>query len=566
LPFSIGEHAVTLDPQTAYNELILRSRELATLNSASAVLGWDEQTYMPRGGANHRGSQMALLAGLHHERATDPRIGDLLESIEGSSLVAEPESGAAVNVRELRRSYERRTQLPKALVEELARTTSLAQGEWVAARSANDFARFRPWLEKIFQLKREEAACLQRALSPERAGQIPGGNPPISGSAPDADTNPGKYTAAPTVYDLLLDEYEPGARSAELVILFAELRRELVPMVSAITEAIGQRSAARPGAPHQNPASIQDRDGEGVLRRSYPVDRQKVFGEGVAAAVGFDFRRGRLDVTAHPFCSGIGPGDCRITTRYDEHHFTEALSGILHEVGHGLYEQGLETAHYGTPMGEAVSLGVHESQSRLWENAVGRGRPFWTYWFPLARSVFHEALSDVTLDQFHRALNHVAPSLIRVSADEATYNLHIIVRFELEQDLLSGNLSAADLPAAWNQKYQETLGITPPDDASGCLQDIHWSAGLIGYFPTYTLGNLYAAQLFAQAETDLGALDQALARGDFRGLLEWLRAKVHCQGQRHRPAVLIERITGRRPDYRPLIEALRRKYGELYGI
>jgi len=519
---------------------------------------------MPPGAATHRGSQMGLLAGLHHERATDPRIGDLLLTVEGSSLVSDSESVAAVNIRELRRSYDRRIRLPKTLVEELARTTSLAQGEWVAARSASDFARFRPWLERIFQLKREESACLQSAPAFTPATNAPGWKPPTSAAASALDPIAAGQAVPVSVYDPLIDEYEPGARSAQLAILFQELRRELVPMVSAIAEAVRRRTAGHSAGP--NPVASQDSDGEAVLKRFFPRERQKVFGEGVAAAIGFDFRRGRLDVSAHPFCSGIGPGDCRITTRYHEHHFSEALSGILHEVGHGLYEQGLDVAHYGTPMGEAVSLGVHESQSRLWENAVGRGRAFWTYWFPLARSIFHEALADVTLDQFHAALNHVAPSLIRVSADEATYNLHIIVRFELEQDLLSGNLPAADLPAAWNQKYQESLGVTPSDDAAGCLQDIHWSAGLIGYFPTYTLGNLYAAQLFAQAQTDLVGLDQAFTRGDFRGLLEWLRANVHRHGQRYRPATLIERLTGRKPDHRPLIEALRQKYGELYGI
>ena len=282
--------------------------------------------------------------------------------------------------------------------------------------------------------------------------------------------------------------------------------------------------------------------------------------------MGFDFRRGRLDVTAHPFCTGIGPGDCRITTRFDEHEFSDAFFGILHEVGHGLYEQGLDEAHYGTPMGEAVSLGVHESQSRLWENLVGRGRAFWAYWLPMARRIFHEALADVSLDAFHAAVNHVAPSLIRVQADEATYNLHIIIRFELEQDLLAGDLAVGDLPAAWNQKYRECLGVTPRNDAEGCLQDIHWSAGLIGYFPTYTLGNIYAAQLFAAAQAELGGLDDAFARGDFGGLLGWLREKVHRQGQRYRPADLVERVTGSRPDHRPLIDGLRRKYAELYGI
>ena len=286
----------------------------------------------------------------------------------------------------------------------------------------------------------------------------------------------------------------------------------------------------------------------------------------MAAAVGFDFERGRLDVAAHPFCTGIGPGDCRITTRFDEHEFSDAFFGILHEVGHGLYEQGLDETQYGTPLGEAVSLGVHESQSRLWENIVGRSQSFWAYWLPVARRIFLEGLADVSLEQFHAAVNHVQPSLIRVRADEATYNLHIIVRFELEQDLLAGNLAVKDLPAAWNEKYREYLGVSPANDAEGCLQDIHWSAGLIGYFPTYTLGNLYAAQLFAAAEAQIGGLDDAFTRGDFAGLLGWLREKIHRQGQRYRAADLVERVTGARPDHRPLIDGLRRKYAELYGI
>ncbi len=233
----------------------------------------------------------------------------------------------------------------------------------------------------------------------------------------------------------------------------------------------------------------------------------------VAAAVGFDFQTGRLDVAAHPFCSGIGPGDTRITTRYDEHNFSESFFGILHEVGHGLYEQGLPVEHFGTPVGSAVSLGMHESQSRLWENAVGRSRAFWTYWLPLARKIFHQPLHDVSLDQFLTAINQVAPGLIRTNADEVTYNLHIIIRFELEKALLGGELSPADLPDAWNQQYRELLGVSPSNAAEGCLQDIHWSAGLFGYFPTYTLGNLYAAQLFARIRSDLGNLDGAFAGG-----------------------------------------------------
>jgi len=500
---------------------------------------------------------MALLAGLHHDRATDPRIGELLAIVEASSLVSEADSAPAVNVRELRRSYDRRVRLPQSLVEELARTTSLAQPEWVGARAAADFNRFRPWLEKIVHLKRQESACLTSV--PERtAGGAPGKfepslEPNVRDSPPAA------------IYDALLDDYEPGATTAELADVFQALRTELVPLVAAIAEASRRRCSESPevrSITGESAASARS----AILMRSYPLERQRIFSEAVAAAIGFDFQRGRLDVTAHPFCSGIGPGDCRITTRFDEHNFSDAFFGVLHEVGHGLYEQGLEQDHYGTPMGEAVSLGVHESQSRLWENAVGRGRAFWAYWFPMARRIFHEALAGVTLDAFHAAVNHVEPSLIRVQADEATYNLHIIVRFELEQALLSGDLAVADLPAAWNQKYQETLGVTPRNDAEGCLQDIHWSAGLVGYFPTYTLGNLYAAQLFDEAQTGLSGMDLAFARGDFSGLLSWLRTKVHREGQRYRPAKLIERITGFRPSHRPLIDSLRRKYGELYGI
>jgi carboxypeptidase Taq len=546
-----------MGPQQAYVELTQRARELSLLSSTSALLGWDEQTFMPLEGAGHRSTQMGLLAGLHHERATDPRVGELLAIIESSDLVAGPASPASVNVREIRRSYDRRCRLPRTLVEELARTTSLAQPEWVAARSASNFERFRPWLEKIIQLKRHESSCL--APQSVQVGHQSSHPSPSTGALEV------RATDSESIYDPLLDEYEPGATTSQLAIVFQALRAELVPLAASIGETCRRKDCAtQPGK--ESLGDPLPRAGGAILNRFYPRERQQVFGEAAAAAVGFDFRRGRLDVTAHPFCSGIGPGDCRITTRYDEHNFSDAFFGILHEVGHGLYEQGLDPEHYGTPMGEAVSLGVHESQSRLWENAVARSRPFWEYWFPMARRIFHEALAGVTVDEFHAAVNHVAPSLIRVQADEVTYNLHIIIRFELEQALLSGDLAVSDVPAAWNQKYEEALGLKPGNDAEGCLQDIHWSAGLIGYFPTYTLGNLYAAQLFAQAQADEGGLKEAFAVGDYSGLLDWLRAKVHREGQRYRPAELIERITGSKPDHRPLITTLRQKYSELYGI
>ena len=502
-----------MDARAAYDELVTRSRERALLNSCAGLLGWDEQTYLPRGGAEYRGDQMALLAGMTHERSTDPRINELLEIAEAAT------SGgfdvrASANIREWRRGYERLTRLPRNLVEEMARTTTLAQQAWVDARKHNDFAAFRPWLTAIIDQKRHEAACLSSG------GEL---------------------------YDALLDEYEPGASAKQLAPLFQWLKAQLVPLVASITSA----NAAKPVE---------------AIRGDFPVDRQKVFGEIVAAAVGFDFERGRLDTTAHPFCSGIGPGDVRITTRFDPSDFTSSFFGILHEVGHGLYEQGLDPAHYGQAVGEAVSLGIHESQSRLWENAVGRSLSFWTYWLPFAKSLFHETLGGVDLSVFHRSINRVEPSLIRVEADEVTYNLHILIRFELERALVGDSLAVKDLPDAWNALYQENLGITPPDFAQGCLQDIHWSAGLVGYFPTYTLGNIYAAQLFEKAGQELGDLDAQFARGQFANLLDWLRQNVHRHGQTYRASELVRRVTGSDIDPKPLVRSLKTKYSTIHSL
>jgi carboxypeptidase Taq len=501
--------------EVAYAELIRRTREQSLLASCADLLAWDEDTYMPPAGGEHRAAQLALLAGLQHERATDPRLGELLAAVEGSPLVADPESAEAANVRDLRRAHARLTRLPRALVEELARVTSLSEQAWAAARRAADFAHFRPWLEKVLGLKRREADALAVSSDP---------------------------------YDALLDDYEPGARADELVGLFDALRRELVPLVNALTY-----SAPRP-------------PDTSLLRRAFPVERQRAFGEAVAAAVGFDFRRGRLDTTTHPFFSTLGPDDCRITTRFAERRFTEGLLTILHEVGHGLYEQGLPAEHHGTPLGEAASLGLHESQARLWENAVGRSRPFWRHFFPAARAAFPGVLDDVSPDDFHFAVNAVEGSLTRAGADEATYNLHILVRFELERALIAGDLAAAELPGAWNEAYRHYLGVVPRDAGEGCLQDGHWAGGMFGYFPTYTLGNVFAAQLMEAARRELGDLDAAFARGDFGGLLGWLRERVYRHGGRYPAARLIERATGSPPDHRPLVEGLRRKYAELYGI
>lgn len=498
----------------AYTDLLRRIRDANVLATCGSVLTWDESTYMPRQGSAYRGEQMGLLARLGHEMSTAPRIGELLTEVEASALLRDPDSDAAVNVREIRRAYDRAVKVPTALVEELAKVTTRAQQVWRDARKANHFATFQPYLETIVRLLREKADAI------------------------------GYRT---TRYDALMDEFEPGATTAEITTLFAALRADLVPLITAITSS----------------GKTPNRD---ILQREYPVDRQKIFGEAAAAAIGFDFDAGRLDVSTHPFCCGIGPGDCRITTRYNAHHFNESFFGILHETGHALYEQGLPREHAGTPRGTYCSLGIHESQSRLWENQVGRGAAFWGHFFPRARQTFPTALRDTTAEQWLFAINDVQPSYIRVEADEATYNLHIILRFELEQALISGDLAVADVPAAWNEKFEKMLGLKVPSDAQGCLQDIHWSFGGLGYFPTYTLGNLYAAQLMQAARRDPGGLDDDFRRGEFGRLKGWLNEKVHAAGMRWRAGELCRRVTGSALDHRPLVGYLREKYAPLYGL
>lgn len=503
-----------MTPEQAYERLIRRAREWGTLASCAGLLGWDERTYMPARGADHRAEQIALLARLTHEQLTAPETGELLAALDHSEVVADPNGERSANVREVRRSYDRAVKLPKALVEELARVTTRAQSVWQEARARSDFPAFRPWLERIISLKREEAQAVG-------------------------------YTESP--YDALLDEYEPGATSAQITSVFARLRDELVPLIQAIGES--------PRRPRRE-----------ILEREYSVAAQEAFGRQAAAAIGFDFHAGRLDVTTHPFCSGIGPGDCRLTTRYDPRQFGQAFFGTLHEAGHGIYEQGLPAKHFGEPLGSACSLGIHESQSRTWENFVGRSRPFWEHFFPRACELFPAALADVNLDDFVFAINDVRLSFIRVESDEATYNLHIILRFELEQEMIAGTLAAADVPGAWDERFEKSFGIRPPDHARGCLQDVHWSGGAIGYFPTYTLGNMYAAQLMEAAGTRLGDLDGAFRRGDFAGLRGWLRENIHRHGQRYRPGELCRRVTGRPLDHQPFVGYLRRKFGALYGL
>lgn len=501
------------NPATANAWLLEQSRETACLASTAALLHWDQRTCIPAKGHEHRTHQVALLAKLIHERSVDPRRGEALAALEAQDADIDPLSARAVNLREWRRDYDRAVKTPQDLAVALARAAAEAETAWEKARPANDWASFAPHLETLLALRREEAHALGFASEP---------------------------------YDALLDAYEPGETAQGLEPIF----KRLATAIAALLQRI-EASTVRPDS--------------SLLRRHFDVETQRAFACEVASVFGFDFQAGRLDVSAHPFSTTIGPGDSRITTRFNPEYFSDAFFSTLHEAGHGLYEQGLDPAHWGTPMGEAVSLGIHESQSRLWENFVARSRGFWSFFLPRAAARF-PAFEGVDLDAIHFAVNEAKPGLIRVDADELTYNLHVLLRFELELALMRGALAVADLPEAWDRKMQSYLGLTPPDKRNGVLQDVHWAAGLFGYFPTYTLGNLNAAQLYQAAEQDLGPLDPQFAAGDFGPLLDWLRLKIHSQGRRYLPRELIRTVTGRDLDPGCLIDYLEKKFSSLYML
>lgn len=497
----------------AYQWLVANSRETAGLQSVESLLSWDQRTMIPPKGHGHRHEQLALLARLVHERRTDPRIAENLALVAASELVQDPEGAAAVNLREWRRDFERAVKIPPDLAVALARAAAEGETVWEQTRPASDWQAFKPYLERIVDLQREKAAALGSGLE---------------------------------LYDALLDGYEPGETAADLEAVFRELQESLRQLLGAVNES---RRRPDPGA----------------VRGHFPREAQERFARAVAGRLGYDLNGGRLDATAHPFTAGIGPGDVRITTRFDEHDFAMAFFSTLHETGHALYDQGLPPEHWGTPRGNPISMGIHESQSRLLENLVGRSLAFWQYFFPAARETF-AALADVRLEAFHFAVNEVRPGLIRIEADEVTYNLHILLRFELERAMINGELQVEDLPGAFNEKMAAYLGLAPPDHARGVMQDVHWSGGHFGYFPTYTLGNLYAAQFWARAAQDLGKLPEALARGDFAALVEWLREKVHRQGSRYRPRALVRAATGEDLNPRHLIDYLQEKFGALYEL
>jgi carboxypeptidase Taq len=489
----------------AYRKLLKRVREIGLLESTNSVLSWDEETYLPPKALAHRAEQMAYLSGRAHRLFTASQVGDLIAECEQHGFP--PESDAAANVREWRRSYDRKTKIPARLVEKFQRIRSHAREAWGQAREQSKFKLFKPHFQKLLDLQLQFADLWG-------------------------------YTGSP--YNAHLDEYEPGARAEDLRELFAALRPEIVSILGPAVE----RSKNAPRS---------------ILNGNYPLAAQQAFNREVAVAMGFDFDSGRIDTTTHPFCTGLGPNDCRLTTRYSEQDFTVSLYGIMHEAGHGLYDQGLPKEHFGTPLGNAISLGIHESQSRLWENQVGRSQAFWQRWHPVACRHFPE-LTRLTPEQIHAAVNHVQPSFIRVEADQVTYDLHITLRFEVEMKLLERQLNVADVPVYWNEQFEKMFGLKVAKDAEGCLQDIHWSIGLLGYFPTYTLGNLNAAQLMRKARTENPSLDAELARGEYGSLLAWLREKVHRHGMRHHPQALMKLATGQPTDSSAHLTNLREKF------
>ena len=499
--------------EPALAELSERLARVADLNAAAAVLSWDQETYMPEGAIEARAAQLTTLARVAHEEFTSDAVGELLEGAAAEVDGLEYESNEASLVRVARRDFDRATKIPADLVARLAHATAVGQQAWRRARADSSFAGFQPHLETIVDLCREKGEALGYA---ER------------------------------IYDALLDEFEPGMTAADVETVFDALRARLVAIVSELTR--------------------EDAVEFPFLSGSFEDESQWSFGVGLMRDFGFDFERGRQDRSAHPFTTSFSVTDVRLTTRIQEDFLPAGLFGTLHECGHGLYEQGVAADLDRTPLAGGASLGMHESQSRLWEILVGRSRPFWEHYYPRLESRFPAQLGGIDVDTFYRAINGVRPSLIRVEADEITYNLHIMLRFELENELLEGRLGVGELPEAWNDRMRQYLGISPEDDAEGVLQDIHWSMGAIGYFPTYTLGNLISAQLYAQARRELPELDAQIAAGEFAELLDWLRHNVHRHGRKFTANELLERIGCGPVSAEEWLRYVREKFGELAGV
>jgi len=500
---------------SAIEKLKQRMANVTTLGSVGAMLDWDHQTYMPPGGVARRSDQLALINKLRHEMHVSSETERLLILSETENKDSDPDSDDTAYLRVARREFDKKAKLPSELIEEIAQTATVAHANWVVARATSDYSRFAPSLQKTLDLQRRVADLL--GYPNER-------------------------------YDALLDQYEPDMTTSDVRTLFDQLKPPLVALVKAIAER----------GPNAVDASL--------LTREFDEEQQRVFAEGVIRKFGFDFDRGRQDRAAHPFCTSFSRDDVRITTRYDKNFLPMSFFGTLHETGHALYDLNIAARYDGNILGRGASLGIHESQSRLWENLVGRSRSFWQGHYNNLQAQF-PVLTDISQEQFYRAINRVEPSLIRVEADEVTYNLHIMLRFEMEVDLLEERLSVADTPEAWNARCTEYLGITPSNDAHGILQDVHWSSGGFGYFPTYTLGNILSVQFWEKANEDLsGQLPGLVAQGNFAPLREWLTENIHQWGCKYTPRELVKRATGCPLDPAPYLRYLQTKFGDIYGL
>jgi len=487
---------------------------LADLKNVAQLLDWDQQTMMPPGGAPARAETVATVQKISHEMFVSDETGRLIEAASAHLDGAPPDSDEASLVRVTSRQWDKARRVPAELAADLARAASVGHQAWVLAREASDFAAFVPYLERNFELIRRYVDC---------------------------------FDSFDCAYDVLLDDYEPGGRTSDVARLFDELKGELRPMIAEVERH-------------------DDRVDDSLLYGDFPVDRQRQLVGWLLERMGFDRSAWRIDDAVHPFATGFSNRDVRITTRWDERFLPTSMYGAMHECGHGLYEEGIAQSLQRTPLGHAESLALHESQSRLWENMVGRGRPFCRVLAPRIAELFADRRSTLNGDSLYRAVNRVAPSLIRVEADEVTYSLHIIVRFELEQELVDGRLAIRDLPEAWNARHKEYLGVEVPDDANGVLQDVHWAAGLIGYFPTYALGNLIAGQMFERAHADLPDLDAQLAAGELHGLREWLREHVHRHGAKFSSSELLDRVVGGPIAVGPFVDYLKAKLSEVYEL
>lgn len=496
-----------------FDKLKERLGEVSDIGRAASVLGWDQQVNMPRGGSEARGQQLATLSKIYQEKFIADEVGQLIEDVKQEFAGADPGSDEAAMIRVVSRDYDKAKRVPPEFVQEQAIVTTKAFEAWMEARQNSDFSVFRPHLEKVVELVHKYISFFP-----------PGDHP----------------------YDTLLDDYEPGMKTEEVKAIFDTLRPKQVKLIKAIA---GKKQVK-----------------DDFLFKKYNEKKLIDFGVDVVTRFGYDWSRGRQDKAPHPFETTFSVNDVRITTRYEDDNPLATLFSTMHEAGHAMYEQGSNPAYERTPLAGGTSLAVHESQSRMWENLVGRSMPFWEHFYPALKKTFPSQLDGVSLKTFYKAINKVEPSLIRVNADEATYNLHIMLRLELEIGMVEGTIAVKDLPEIWNAKMKEYLGIVPPNDAKGVLQDIHWSGGSIGYFSTYALGNLVSAQLWEKIRKDIRDLDDQICKGNFSELLGWLRTNIHRHGHKYDPQVLVEKVTGSKITAEPYVRYLTRKYSEIYGL